>query len=158
MINFYLVLIVYFLFTISIKLSRVLRALKRIGKPSTASRVEFYTALDGIKRKVFFMNVKVTQSLPLMIQPVDKFGNPAQVDGVPAWSLTDPSKGSIAPSDDGMSATFTPSGPLGEVMVQVSADADLGEGVKSILGELPISILAGEAVSVSISAGTPSDI
>lgn len=158
MTNFCLAIIIFLLFRINTKLSQVLRTLKRTGKSSTASRVDFYTALDGIKRKVFSMNIKVTQSLPLSIAITDKFGNPAQVDGAPSWSLTDPSKGSLVASDDGMSAVFTPAGPLGDVMVQVSADADLGEGVKSILGELPVSILAGEAVSVSISAGPPSDI
>ena len=104
------------------------------------------------------MNLKVTQSLPVSIEIKDKFGNPAQVDGVPAWSLTDPSKGALAVGENGLSAVFTPAGPMGDVSIQVSADADLGEGTKSILGELPVSILAGDAATISIAAGEPTDI
>lgn len=104
------------------------------------------------------MNLKVTQKLPLSIKPVDKFGNDAKVDGKPEWSLTDPALGDLAVSDDGMSCELTPKGPVGSCIVQVSADADLGEGVKAILGELPMEFLAGDAESLSISAGAPSDV
>ena len=103
-------------------------------------------------------NLKVTQKLPISIVIVDSQGNPASVDGVPAWSLTDTSKGAIVASADGMSAEFTPSGSLGEVSVEVSADADLGVGVINILGSLPISIFSGQAVSIQLSAGNPIDI
>lgn len=144
--------------TVQLQLSQVLRTLKRMGKSSPASRVDFYTVVDGIKRKVSSMNLKVSQKLPVAIEIKDKFGNPATVDGAPVWSLTDPSKGELVASEDGMSAVFTPAGSVGEVTIQASADADLGEGVKSILGELPVSLLAGEAVSVAIAAGEPSDI
>lgn len=103
------------------------------------------------------MNVKVTQKLPLSITISDAKGNAAQVDGVPAWSLTDPALGDLTVAADGMSAELAPKGPTGSCQVQVSADADLGAGVVSILGGLDVDFLPGDAVSISIAAGTPVD-
>lgn len=57
-----------------------------------------------------------------------------------------------------MSATLTPIGPLGSFSVQVKADADLGEGVKEIIGELAVELSAGDAEVIALSAGAPSDI
>lgn len=134
-------------------LSRIER---QITLPLPAVGFEFYTGAGA--RKVTEMNLKVSQSLPLSIAPVDKFGNAAKVDGAPSWSLTDPSLGSLSPASDGLSAVLVPSGKIGSASVQVNADADLGEGVKAIVGELPVDFLAGDAASVSIAAGDPSDV
>lgn len=104
------------------------------------------------------MVLKVSQKLPLSIAIVDKGGNPAKVDGAPAWSLTDPSLGALAVAEDGMSAELTPSGVIGACQIQVSVDADLGEGVKPLIGELPVEFVAGDAATVSIAAGIPTDL
>ncbi len=104
------------------------------------------------------MFLKGNQALPLSIAIKDKFGNLAKVDGAPQWALTDAALGTLAVADDGMGAVFTPTGVVGLLKVQVTADADLGEGVKSILGELDIEVLAGEAVAVEIAAGEPVDL
>lgn len=80
---------------------------------------------------------------------------PAKVDGLPSWAVTDESLASLTVSEDGMSAMLLPLGPVGSFQVQVKADADLGEGVKEILGSLDVELAAGEAVSVEIAAGAP---
>lgn len=143
-----------------------LRELKKIAlsiesqlNPVTeAGVIEFYAVVGGKITKVENMFLKVSQSLPLSIAIKDKFSNPAQVDGKPAWAVSDESLASLEVAEDGLSATLSPKGLVGSLKVQVSADADLGEGVKSILGELSVDLLAGEAVSVEIAAGAPSDI
>lgn len=122
-----------------------------------ASQIQFYSTISGNNERVHNMFLKASQNLPLSIQIKDKFGNAAQVDGAPQWAVTDATLGAMEVSEDGMSATFKPAGLVGTLKIQVSADADLGEGVKSILGELDVEILAGEAVSVEIAAGEPSD-
>ena len=101
------------------------------------------------------MFLKATEKLPLSIDVKDAQGNVAVVDGAPAWALTDDTVGSLTVSADGLSAEFIPAGIVGSVQVQVSVDADLGVGVKSILGTLDVEVLSGEAVSVSIVAGAP---
>lgn len=123
-----------------------------------ASVIEFYTLVNNQLTKVEQMNLKIDQSLPLSIQIKDAGGNAAQVDGAPAWSLTNPAMGELTVAEDGMSASLVPAGLLGAFKVQVSADADLGEGVETILGELDIVTIAGTAVLVEIGAGEPVDI
>jgi hypothetical protein len=123
--------------------------------PPQAAKILFQVTLGGNKLEVSSMMMKVNQSLPISIKPVDQFGNAAAVDGIPAWSLSDPAMGSIAVAQDGMSAQFTPAGQVGSVVVQVSADADLGAGIVSIMGSLQVDLLAGDAVAVQITAGAP---
>ena len=82
-------------------------------------------------------------------------GNAARVDGAPAWAVTDESAAKLEVAEDGMSAVLTPTGVAATFQVQVKADADLGEGVKELLGSLDVEVLSGEAVSLEISAGEP---
>lgn len=126
--------------------------------PAKAERINFYAEVNGIKRKVESMFLKVTQSLPVSLSITDKKGNAAKVDGAPVWAVTDESLASLSVAEDGMSATLTPIGPIGSFSVQVKADADLGEGVKEIIGELAVELSAGDAEVIALSAGQPSDI
>lgn len=95
------------------------------------------------------------QKVGLSIQPVDQYGNAARVDGVPAWSVSDPSIGTLTAAEDGLSAEFVTAGPVGLVQVSVQADADLGEGVRHLTGTLDIQVEPSEAVSLSVVAGEP---
>lgn len=104
------------------------------------------------------MFLPISKKLPLAIAIADLKGNPAKVDGVPQWALSDSSLALLEVAEDGMSAMVVPVGPLGLVKVQVKADADLGEGVKELLGEMDVEMIAGEAVSLVVSAGEPVDI
>lgn len=116
-------------------------------------KMKFVATIGGAKYEVSFMQLKVSNKLPLSIKLVDKFGNPAAVEGAPAWSLTNTALANLVVSPDGMSAELSPLGPIGTFNVQVSADADLGEGVKTIFGELTIDLLSGEAVAIEIVPG-----
>jgi hypothetical protein len=109
------------------------------------------------KEEILHMFLPVNKKLPVSIEIKDKFGNPAKADGAPSWALSDESLGSLAVAADGMSAEFSPSGSVGSLKLQVKADSDLGDGVKEILGELSLDLLAGEAVLVELKAGEPVD-
>lgn len=130
------------------------KILKRLT-PARARKVLFFTTRDGKQQRIEEMVLKVSQALPLSVAFADAKGNPAQVEGKPAWALTDESLAILEVAEDGLSALLKPIGPLGSFKVQVSADGDLGEGVKSIVGELAIDLIAADAVSVVISAGEP---
>jgi hypothetical protein len=95
------------------------------------------------------------KSLPVSVEFVDAKGNAAKVDGLPQWAVSDESLATLEVAADGLSAVVKPVGPLGSFKLQVKADADLGEGVKEILGELDIEVIGGEAVAVNIKAGEP---
>jgi hypothetical protein len=92
------------------------------------------------------------QHLSMKVQFTDKVGQPAQVEGAPVWDVSDASFGSVRASDDGMSAAFSPAGPAGACQINCTADADLGEGVRNIIGTLDVTISGGEAVMVAIEA------
>jgi len=119
----------------------------------TATAIEFYATINGVKEKVASMFLKSDENLPLAIAIKDRKGNAAKVDGAPAWAVTDESLAKLQVAEDGMSATLVPSGTVGTLKVQVKADADLGEGVKEILGELEVEIIPLEAAVIELSAG-----
>jgi hypothetical protein len=120
-----------------------------------AKTVEIYVLINGEFKKVEHMFLKVSEKLPLSLVIKDSQGNPAKVDVAPKWSLSDESLAALEVSEDGLSAVLVPSGSLGSFAVQALVDADLGEGVKELLGELLVDLVSGEAVSVEISAGAP---
>jgi len=89
----------------------------------------------------------------LSIKPVTAAGNPAKVDGVPIWTVADPSLLRLeVDAENPLLATIHAAGPVGTTQVNVQADADLGEGVRAIAGVLDVQIEAGEAVSLDIGA------
>ena len=95
------------------------------------------------------------QKVSLSIDPRTAAGNPAKVDGVPVWSVSDSNVLTIVPSEDGKSAVVTTTGQLGASQVSVSADADLGEGVRTIAATLDVTVVAAEAATLAITSGTP---
>jgi len=95
------------------------------------------------------------QQVSLAIEPKTAAGNPARVDGVPTWQSSDPAIIDVVVAADGLSAVAKTVGPLGTAQVSVTADADLGEGIRAITGTLDIEVKAAEAVSLGIVAGTP---
>ena len=126
--------------------------------PGPAVGFIFTADLEGqITVGVTQMNMTDSQQVGLSIQPVDKKGNPAAVDGVPEWASSNSEVVTVEAAADGLSAVAKAVGPLGTATVSVKADADLGAGVTEIAGSLEITITAGGATSVTITAGTPSE-
>lgn len=119
--------------------------------PPSATRITFYVEEEGqLIRVGGTMFQKVTEPKKFAIKVTDRFGNIAQTDGPPAWAPTDETLAEVAVAADGMSAIVTPKGPVGSLKLQVNADADMGEGVKPLLGELDLDLVAGDAEVISI--------
>lgn len=97
------------------------------------------------------------QTVRLTAVPVDARGYTSRVDGVPVWSVSDPTLVSIVPAADGLSCQVTPLGPLGTAVVTVTGDADLGAGVTNITGSIDVIVEAGQAVSFLVTAGEPTN-
>ena len=87
----------------------------------------------------------------------DKKGNPARVDGMPVWTSSDESVATVTPSEDGMSATILSLGTTGTAQISVTADADLGEGVREMTGSALIDVIAGEAFAFALMLGEDFD-
>jgi len=124
-------------------------------KVHDAVTVRFFNAETGEPTTMEILT-KV-QQVALSVAFLDAEGDPAPVDGDPVWSVANSTIGhlDVDPSD-AMKATFV-ADMVGTTQVNVQADADLGDGVKTITGLLDIQVLAAEAVTVAISAGTPTD-
>jgi hypothetical protein len=126
--------------------------------PSEALRLVFTATLEGhVLEDVTNMRLTDVQEVDLSIQPVDKKGNAAPVEGAPAWSSSMPDVVSLTVAEDGLSAKAVAVGPLGVAQILVEADADLGEGIKPISGTLDIEVVPSEAVGLSVVAGVPVD-
>lgn len=95
------------------------------------------------------------QKVALSIEPKTAAGNPARLDGVPVWSVSDAEFLTLEVAPDGLSAVATTTGKLGVCQIQVTADADLGDGVRELTALLDIQLVAAEAVTLGIVAGTP---
>lgn len=93
-----------------------------------------------------------TQKVTLAVQPVDAKGYAAPVDGLPVWSQSDASVGTL--TANGFAAEFVALAP-GQTQIIVTADADLGTGTRTITGTLDIIVEAGEATTLIITAGVP---
>lgn len=86
---------------------------------------------------------------------VDRAGNAARVDGTPVWATDRPDLLALTPSEDGMSCDIAPVGPLGSGQITVTADADLGEGVRELVTLGSIDCVAGDAVGGVINFPEP---
>lgn len=95
------------------------------------------------------------QKVTFSVSFVTAKGNPAPVDGAPVWSVSDATVLSVIPAANGLSADVVAVGPLGLSQVSVTADADLGGGVKALVGTLDVQVVASEAASIVINAGVP---
>lgn len=135
---------------------KILALLKPAGR---AARIEFFAFIDGKKIRIRDMKqIRVDQTIQCSVEFTDKKGNPAKVDGVPKWGVSDEKLASLAVADDGMSCVVTPLGEAGSVKLLLNADADLGEGVKEITGESEEIVIVGlEASQVALKLGEPVD-
>jgi len=79
----------------------------------------------------------------------DAVGNAAVVDGVPVWESSNPAVAGMVVSPDGLTATFTRQA-VGLTSVTVTADADLGEGIRQLVLTGDLEFIPGEAVAGNI--------
>jgi hypothetical protein len=93
----------------------------------------------------------VDKQVGMEVSYVDAGGNPAKVDGAVSWASSDPQiVGVVVDPSDSAICSVVPNGPIGQVQVTATADADLGAGVRSLVTVCDIEVVAGEAVAGSI--------
>lgn len=80
--------------------------------------------------------------------PLDAKGNPARLDGVPVWTLTEDSTNCeiTAQGADGLWADVHVGDMLSASQLSINGDADLGSGVTPISSFVVINVVAGDAV------------
>lgn len=88
------------------------------------------------------------------IEYVDAHGHPAKVDGPVVWTSSDEAVATVSvASGNSQIATIYPGGTLGTAQITATADADIGEGVTSLITLLDVTTVAGAAVSGVITPG-----
>jgi hypothetical protein len=110
-----------------------------------------------VRNLLMALTLTATQFSKLSIAPKDRKGNPAKLDGVPEWATDNSEILTITPSADGLSCDVTAVGMIGTANVQVTGDADVGSGVTPIIGTLEVEVIAGNAITVDIDPGTPTE-
>lgn len=81
-------------------------------------------------------------------------GKPAKVDGAPTWAASNPALiDTLTPSADGMSASFHITDTVDVSQLTVTADVDMGSGVKTTDFVDTVSVIAAEAVSANFAFG-----
>lgn len=111
---------------------------------------------DGrIEEDIMATQLTTTQKLVASITPVDAKGNPAKVQaGSVEWASSDPTVLTVTEQTDENSADVI-AVAVGTAQVQVTADADLGDGVVTISGVADVEVIAAQATGFSIALGTP---
>ena len=100
------------------------------------------------------MNILTTdQKVRLTARFVDRYGNPASIDGLPRWETSADGIVTVTPDADGMSADVVTDGALGTVQVRAVADSAMGDGERLIIGIADIQVVGGEARIVTLTAG-----
>lgn len=101
------------------------------------------------------MLVTITNEQKVLIglNPVTAAGNPAVLDGIPSWAVTE-GDATIEAAADGMSC-YLISGTVGNSKITVTADADLGEGVRTLSDTIDLAVVSAEASTLGLIAGTP---
>jgi hypothetical protein len=96
-----------------------------------------------------------SQKVLLSVSPVSSAQNAAPVEN-PVWVSSDDSVVTLVPVEENPLAVYAvTTGKLGSVQVTLTADARIGEGEVILTAVQDLSIIAGEAVSLSINAGIP---
>lgn len=108
------------------------------------------------KELVMLEQLPATHQVKLSVVFKDSKGNVAKVEGKPVWTTDNSEVLALVPGEDGLSCLVKAAGPLSETptTVTMTADADLGEGVKALVGTFVVNkVTAGEAVVVEVVTG-----
>lgn len=129
-------------------------------KPSSEGRAifTFNTGQFTSKGENMSNSMQTGSFATLAVQWVDAQGNPAKVDGPTTWASSDESILTVEVATgrpDGLIANVQSLGPIGNVQVQATADADMGSGVRNITAICDIVVIGGEAVAGTISFSQP---
>jgi hypothetical protein len=94
------------------------------------------------------------QKVLVTLAPTTEAGNPATLDGIPTWNVTE-GDATLEVAEDGLSAFLVSGAADVNSKIEVSADADLGEGVVTLTDVIDLAVVAASASKLGIVSGTP---
>lgn len=96
----------------------------------------------------------VEEKVHIKLNPTTAEGHPATLDGIPTWVITS-GGATIVPDTDGLGAFLVSEDTIGSSTWTVSADADLGQGVRTIQDGGTYTYTNAEAQALGVTAETP---
>lgn len=94
------------------------------------------------------------EKVQVTLAPTTAAGNPALLDGIPTWEVTE-GDATIEVSVDGLSCMLISGAADVNSKIQVTADADLGEGVVTLTDLIDLAVVPASASKLGIQVGTP---
>jgi len=111
----------------------------------------YFSILIFNPHKMYSVTSNNEEKVVISLAPVTAAGNPAPLDGMPTWAVMS-GDATLEVSADGMSCTFI-SGVANVINeVSVTADADLGEGVRTISETIVYTVTPAEAATLGIAS------
>lgn len=92
------------------------------------------------------------QKVPVTLAPTTEAGNPAILDGAPVWTVVS-GDATLEVAEDGLSAFLVSGAADVNSVIEVTADADLGEGVVTLTDTIDLAVVAASASALGLVAG-----
>jgi len=137
-----------------------LRALAKDFRPEKPKGwFDYRIGLVQLKTKgkdMLNVSLENTQQINITLTPRTLKGKPAKIDGKPEWSV-ESGDSTCTVADDGLSALLVTSDAIGDTVFLVTADVDLGEGIKTIEDRITLSVTEAQAATLGFTLGEPQD-
>ena len=99
------------------------------------------------------ITIPFMKAVTITLNLFDKAGNPTKFDDLPVWATSAEGFVNLAVSEDGYSAEACSVGPMGDVQITATGDADLGDGTREKVCMDTIHVVAGDADTSAFTAG-----
>lgn len=93
------------------------------------------------------------EKVQVTLSPTTAAGNPANVDGAPTWTVTE-GDATVEVAADGLSAYLISGAADVNSKIEVTADADLGEGIVNITDSIDLAVVPASASALGLVVGT----
>ena len=99
------------------------------------------------------LSILLGKRIIFTLAPTTAAGNPATLDGTPSWTVLE-GDATIEVAADGLSCYLISGSADVNSKIEVSADADLGEGVQTITDVIDLAVVSAQASGLGLTVGT----
>ncbi len=102
------------------------------------------------------MQITITNEEKVLVTlaPTTAAGNPATLDGIPTWVVTS-GDATLEIAEDGLSAFLVSGNVAGISTIELTADADLGEGIVNIVETIDLTVTEAAASVLGLVVAAP---
>ena len=94
------------------------------------------------------------EKVQVTLAPTTAAGNPATLDGLPTWTVLE-GDATLEVAEDGLSAFLVSGEADVNSKIEVTADADLGEGVVSLVDVIDLAVVPASASVLGLVVAAP---